>query len=240
MGQTKNNNMVCGSKRFRWVWTLKTLGFLLAVQVLVSCKGMRSIINRPIVFDANRKALTLEYLEQRYGLFQKEPTINPKMIVLHWTVIPTMEKTFQAFNQPMLPNWRPDIKNVSALNVSAHFLVDRDGTIYQLLPELTMARHVIGLNHCAIGIENVGDGGELPLTRAQLKANIWLVNYLASKYPIEYLIGHYEYTKFEDHPLWLEVADGYRTEKTDPGKIFMQNMRKATKKLNFKPVPASE
>ena len=230
--------MVRGSKRYCCTSKIKILGFSLVVLVLASCKGIRSMVDRPIVFDSKREALTLEYLEQRYGLLKKEPTIDPKMIVLHWTVIPTLEKTFQAFNQPMLPNWRPDIKSVSALNVSAHFLVDRDGTIYRLLPELTMARHVIGLNHCAIGIENIGDGSELPLTKAQLKANIWLVNYLATKYPIEYLIGHYEYTKFEDHPLWLEVDDGYRTEKTDPGEDFMKKVRKATKNLNFKPVPA--
>jgi N-acetyl-anhydromuramyl-L-alanine amidase AmpD len=105
------------------------------------------------------------------------------------------------------------------------------------MPETTMARHTIGLNHCAIGIENVGGGKDLPLTKAQLKSNIYLVEYLASKYDIEYVIGHQEYTQFEGHPLWLEVDDGYRTTKTDPGMDFMEKVRKATKKYNFKPVP---
>jgi hypothetical protein len=63
------------------------------------------------------------------------------------------------------------------------------------------------------------------------------VEYLYEKYPIEYLIGHYEYTNFEDHPLWLEKDNNYRTLKTDPGKDFMEKVRKATKNLNFKPVP---
>ena len=239
MGKAKNKNMVRSSKRYS-KWGLRILGYCCLASAFVACKSVRTVVNRPIVFNEERKVLTLEYLEQRYGLTQQNPTITPKMIVLHWTVIPTLEKSFQAFNSPVLPNWRPDIKNVSALNVSAHFLVDRDGTIYRLLPETTMARHVIGLNHCAIGIENIGDGEELPLTRAQLRSNVWLVNYLASKYAIEYVIGHYEYTQFEGHPLWLEVDDGYRTEKTDPGKDFMQKVRKATKKLNFKRVPGSQ
>lgn len=195
------------------------------------------MLDRPIIFNEERRILTLEYLEQRYGLVQEEPTITPKMIVLHWTVIPTLTKSFQAFEQATLPNWRPEIKNVSGLNVSSHFLVDRDGTIYRLLPEQIMARHVIGLNHCAIGIENVGGEQDLPLTKAQLRSNIWLVKYLASKYAIDYLIGHYEYTKFEGHPLWLEVDDSYRTEKTDPGEDFMKKVRKATKKFNFRPLP---
>ncbi|MEM9141683.1 MAG: peptidoglycan recognition family protein [Bacteroidota bacterium] len=204
---------------------------------LASCTVAKEIVDKPVVFDAERKKLSLEYLADRYGLEQEEPTINPKMIVLHWTVIPTFEKSFAAFNTPTLPSSRSEITSAGKLNVSSQFMVDRDGTIYRLMPETTMARHVIGLNHCAIGVENVGGGQDLPLTQAQLESNIWLVRYLAKKYDIEYLIGHYEYTRFENHPLWLEKDDGYRTQKTDPGEDFMQKMRKATKNLNLKPLP---
>ncbi len=203
-----------------------------------SCTVQKQIEDQPIVFDSERIRLTKEYLLQRYKLQKETPEIVPRMIVLHWTAIPTLEKSFEAFEASTLPNWRPDIKGVSGLNVSAHFLVDQDGTIYRLMPETTMARHVIGLNHCAVGIENVGGTKETPLTRAQLKSNIFLVNYLTSKYPIEYLIGHQEYTQFEGHPLWLEVDDGYRTKKTDPGMEFMKKVRKATKRFKFKPVPS--
>ena len=205
--------------------------------LIVSCTSTKSIVDHPITFNEERKILTLEYLQNRYGLEQESPKIDPKMIVLHWTVIPTFQKSFEAFDPVTLPNWRPDIKNVSGLNVSSQFMVDRDGTIYQLLPETTMARHVIGLNHCAIGVENIGGTEELPLTKAQLKSNIWLVKYLKDKYDIDYLIGHYEYTLFETHPLWLEKDEGYRTVKTDPGPDFMNNVRKAVKNLNFKELP---
>ena len=200
------------------------------------CGTKFEIVDKPILFDEERKALTLQYLSDRYGLEQAEPTINPKMIVLHWTVIPTFEESFDTFNPATLPG-RPDINAASALNVSSQFMVDRDGTIYRLLPENVMARHVIGLNHCAIGVENIGGTADLPLTKEQAKANIWLVNYLAEKYNIDYLIGHYEYTFFEDHELWLEKDDGYRTEKNDPGEDFMRKVRKATKKHNFKTLP---
>ncbi|WP_339652241.1 peptidoglycan recognition family protein [uncultured Maribacter sp.] len=211
--------------------------YFLLIILFVSCTTTKTIIEQPITFNDERKILTLEYLENRYGLEQETPQIIPKMIVLHWTVIPTFEKSFEAFNPASLPNWRPDIKDVSGLNVSSQFLVDRDGTIYRLLPETTMARHVIGLNHCAIGVENVGGTDDLPLTKAQLKSNIWLVKYLKDKYDIDYLIGHYEYTLFENHPLWLEKDDGYRTKKTDPGPDFMFKVRKAVKNLEFKELP---
>lgn len=218
---------------------MKKYLFYIVLIGLFSCSSSKSIVERPITFNEERKVLTLEYLQNRYGLEQDSPEIDPKMIVLHWTVIPTFEKSFAAFDPVSLPNWRPDIKNVSGLNVSSQFMIDRDGTIYQLLPETTMARHVIGLNHCAIGIENVGGTDDLPLTKAQLKSNIWLVRYLEDKYDIDYLIGHYEYTLFENHPLWLEQDEGYRTKKTDPGTAFMNDVRKAVKDLNFKKLPTN-
>jgi N-acetyl-anhydromuramyl-L-alanine amidase AmpD len=196
-----------------------------------------TINNIPIVFDEERKQLTLEYLSERYGLEQDEPTITPRMIVLHWTFIKTLEESFNAFKDATLPDYRPEIKTASALNVSAHFLVDQDGSIYRLLPETTMARHVIGLNHCALGIENVGGTESTPLTQEQIDANIWLVSYLAKKHKIRYLIGHYEYTNFEGHELWLEKDDGYRTEKTDPGKNFLDMVKNKTWHLKFRQTP---
>ena len=206
---------------------------------LISCKSHK-IVERPIDFEQDRIDLSLQYMQDRYGLEQAAPEIDPRMIVLHWTAIPTLEESFKAFKDPRLPRSREAISGASQLNVSAHFLVDRDGTIYRLMPETIMARHVIGLNHTAIGIENVGGTYETPLTEAQVDANIWLVNYLSDKYDIEYLIGHYEYTQFENHELWLEKDSGYRTEKTDPGKEFMQRLRRATASRNFKEIPLKE
>ncbi|HMB65164.1 MAG TPA: peptidoglycan recognition family protein [Eudoraea sp.] len=216
---------------------MKCFMFLPLFLVLLSCSVSREIVEKPIVFDEEREQLTLAYLADRYGLSRDVPTIDPKMIVLHWTVIPTIDKAFEAFDSATLPDWRPEIRDISGLNVSSHFMVDRDGTIFRLMPETNMARHVIGLNHCAIGVENVGGTEALPLTREQLKANIWLIQYLKEKYDIEYLIGHYEYTNFVGHEFWLERDDGYRTKKMDPGEDFMKRVRRATKFLNFKPVP---
>jgi len=175
---------------------------------------MPEAIQRPIIFDDMRRQLSLQYLRERYGMEQQEPVITPKMVVVHWTVIPTAEETFDAFNPAQLPSVRQDVMSAGALNVSSQYLVDRDGTIYQLLPETTLARHVIGLNYCAIGIENVGDGENLPLTDEQLESNIKIIRYLHNKYGIEYLIGHYEYSDFDGHLLWKEKDSAYRTEKT--------------------------
>jgi N-acetyl-anhydromuramyl-L-alanine amidase AmpD len=194
---------------------------------------------KPVVFDAERKKLSVEYMEKRYNIHRDSASITPKIIVLHWTAIPTLEQSFEAMNPTLLPGSRTGIASASNLNVSSQFLIDRDGTIFRQLPDTAFARHVIGLNHCAIGVENVG-GSDAPLTRAQLKANEALVRYLKRRYNIEYLIGHYEYKDFVGHPLWLETDTAYRTMKTDPGKSFMRKIRRKTKDLALKGSPADK
>jgi N-acetylmuramoyl-L-alanine amidase len=216
------------------------LKYVISIIVLInllSCSVSRIIVDKPVIFDEERIALTREYMSDRYGLVSDSAKISPKMIVLHWTAIPTFAGSFDVFYKSKLPSWREQIQIASSLNVSSHFLVDKNGSIYRLMPETLMARHVIGLNHIAIGIENVGGLDDKKLTRAQRKSNIWLVKYLKSKYDIEYLIGHYEYTNFVGHPYWLERDDSYRTEKTDPGNRFLKRVKKAAKKLSFKSTP---
>ena len=202
----------------------------------VSGQATFRIFEKPIIFDAERKQLSLEYLEKRHGLKQEEPNIKPRMIVLHWTAIPTIEQTFDVFNKSRLPGSRKEIATASALNVSSQYLVDRDGMIFRLLPDTVFARHVIGLNYCAIGIENVGSDKD-PLTPAQLASNVQLIRYLKRKYAIEYVIGHYEYTRFRSTNLWKESDSGYSTEKTDPGIDFMKRIREQIKDLNIKAAP---
>ena len=194
------------------------------------------IIDKPITWNTEREQLSLEYLRIRHGIETSEAKIDPKIIVVHWTVVPTMEKTFKVFNPVKLASTRTHIKNASTLNVSAHYLIDRDGTIYRLLPETTFARHVIGLNHCSIGIENVADGNSLPLTEAQFHANRKLIEYLARKYEIEYLIGHDQYKQFIDHVLWKETDPNYLTEKNDVGPEFIERLHRAIKS-ELKPAP---
>ena len=217
--------------------------FLFVSFIWSSCETKSSfeVHQKPIQFDSTRAQLSLDYLSNRYGMEQDEPTITPKMIVIHWTAIPTFEKAYDFFYDSRLNPKRKDIEDESALNVSAHYMIKRNGEIYQLLPDTLFARHVIGLNHAAIGIENVGTKNNR-LTDAQLQANIHLIRELTERHKIEYLIGHYEYTLFEEHSLWKEKDDGYRTEKVDPGKEFMLRLRKnlSDMGMNLKGPPETE
>jgi N-acetyl-anhydromuramyl-L-alanine amidase AmpD len=181
----------------------------------------------PIQFDEERIALTRDYQLTHYGITSKSIEIEPKMIVLHWTSIESLATTWRIFNPPTFPENSPRVKELpGTLNVSSHFLVDRDGSIYQLMPEKWMARHTIGLNHYAIGIENIGGkDAQDDLTDAQVKANAFLVCYLKKKYPkIDYVIGHNTYLNFKNTALWLEKDPNYQTDKYDPGPDFVNKV----------------
>lgn len=192
-----------------------------------SCYDPQVINQKPIQFDEKRVALTREYQLSHYGINSDSIEIEPKMIVLHWTCIPKLDVTFRIFDKPTLALVRRD-KLPGDLNVSSHFLVDRDGSIYQLMPETWMARHVIGLNHYAIGIENIGGvDGKDDLTKEQARANAFLVCYLKKKYPtINHVIGHNNYLKYKKTILWLEKDPTYQTDKTDPGPMFLNKIKK--------------
>ena len=201
------------------------------------------IIDKPIDFGAERIAMTKEYIKQHYGKTVTNIEITPKIIVLHWTAEMSFDKSFNRLKPQRLLTDRKDIAKASQLNVSAQFLVDRDGTIYRLMPENWMARHVIGLNYSSIGVENVGGKGNKvdDLTKAQRRANLDLIRYLRHKYPsIKYLIGHHEYKQMESTPLWLERDKGYRTVKSDPGAKFMAEMREGVKDLLLKMPPKNK
>jgi N-acetyl-anhydromuramyl-L-alanine amidase AmpD len=191
-----------------------------------------------------------EYAEQHYADFYLQkygsphfpgPQIDPKVIVVHYTDGATLENAFRTFGPETLAG-RPDLDEAGSVNVGVQFIVDSDGTIYEIQPDNYFGRHCIGLNHSAIGIENVGTGDlENPSGRAnssrlltvkQVQSNANLIRHLKSKYPaIEILIAHSEYRDLEEpehpgHELFYEADPDYRTEKSDPGPNFMQALRR--------------
>ncbi|MCP4707695.1 MAG: N-acetylmuramoyl-L-alanine amidase [Planctomycetes bacterium] len=208
-------------------------------------------------FTPSRIQLNKEYAELHYADYYQKNfgapefpglTFEPKVICVHYTAGTTLQGAFNTF-KPETLGGRPYLNAAGAVNVGIQYIVDYDGTIYEVQPDNYFGRHVIGLNHCAIGFENIGRGditqaalnGEPQddkcLTLAQLQANIKLIRYLKHKYPdIEILIGHSEYRELEehDHPgfkFFYEKDPDYRTVKTDPGPNFMGAIREALKDI---------
>ena len=196
------------------------------------------IVDRPISWSAEREALTIAYRRVHQDPAAADSRIEPRMIVLHYTGGSSWKATWRYFDRTRLERGRRALRKGGEVNVSAHFLVDRDGTIYRLVPETTMARHCIGLNHIAIGIENVGDGARWPLTAAQLEANAALVRHLAGRHAITHLIGHGESNAMRRHPYWRERDASYKNSKSDPGRGFMAKVRARVTDLALEGPPA--
>jgi beta-N-acetylhexosaminidase len=147
------------------------------------------IVWKKIPFGRDRQAQMRAYARRHYGL-NRARLIDPKVIVEHITATPTFSSAWNTFAS----NARdPELHELPG--TCAHFIVDRDGTIYQLVSLRWMCRHTVGLNWTAFGIEHVGmSDGSLMGDRAQLDASLALTRWLMDRYGIERknVIGHNE------------------------------------------------
>lgn len=183
------------------------------------------------ILTENKLNLTRDYAEKNYG----KPSYlldSIQMVVVHFTVIPTLEQTLELFARDSLASNRTFIKHFSPLNVGIHYVIDRDGHIYSLLPDSIMARHLIGFNHVSIGVENIArDASEL--TPEQLQSNGQLIYFLKNRHPeIQYLIGHDEYNNdtLAHYRLFKSLDPTYLPyDKPDPGVKFMADLRQLLK-----------
>jgi N-acetylmuramoyl-L-alanine amidase len=127
------------------------------------------------------------------------------MIVLHYTGMESAEAALARLTDP-------------AAEVSAHYLIDEDGTIHRLVPEDKRAWHagkshwrgITDVNSASIGIELVNPGHEFgyrEFTGPQIEALIPLLQDIKQRYDITRgnIVGH---------------SDIAPTRKQDPGELF--------------------
>ncbi|HEY3543759.1 MAG TPA: peptidoglycan recognition family protein [Gaiellaceae bacterium] len=146
------------------------------------------IVWKPIPFGPRRRAETAQYAARHYGV--RTWRLRPKVIVEHYTANESFTATWNTFAADT-----PDPELGQLPGTCAHFIVDRDGTIYQLVPLNVMCRHTVGLNDVAIGIEHVGNSDAEVLHDApQLRASLALTRWLMAKFHIarSNVIGHSE------------------------------------------------
>ncbi len=147
------------------------------------------IVQRPIPFPPARKAEMRAYAERHYTIATWRLR-SPRVIVEHLTVSTTFASAFSTFAAD-----EPDAELHELPGTCAHFVVDTDGTIYQLVPLAIMCRHTVGLNWTAIGIEHVGtSAAQVLANRRQLAASLALTAWLLERYRIRLgdVIGHNE------------------------------------------------
>jgi beta-N-acetylhexosaminidase len=148
-----------------------------------------TIVQKPIPFPVARKQQMAAYARRHYGI-DSYRLRDPKVIVQHYTVTSTFQQTFNTF----APN-RPDPELRELPGTCAHYVIDRDGTIYQLVRRSIMCRHTVGLNYTALGIEHVGfSDAEILRNSRQMAASLRLTRWLRCRYGIgpSNVIGHSE------------------------------------------------
>lgn len=184
------------------------------------------IYDKPIVFDDLRIKLTKEYILRHYGAAGPGIELTPLLIVVNWTDTGTLEEAYEKFRPSMLPrSSNPPIAPDGEVNYSTHYLIDRDGTIFNLMKDFQIARHMVGLDRQALGIANVGSAN-VPLTPAQAEATAQLVRFLTKKYEsISFLIGASEYGAFVSTPLWEEKDPLLKPVPSGPSAIFLTQLR---------------
>jgi len=146
------------------------------------------IVWKPIPYGPKRRAEMAQYAEKHYGI--RSWLLHPKVIVEHYTANESFSATWNAFSADV-----PDPELGELPGTCAHFVVDKDGTIYQLVPLDVMCRHTVGLNYVAIGIEHVGmSDAEVLHDAAQLRSSLLLTRWLMAKFHISLanVIGHNE------------------------------------------------
>ena len=126
---------------------------------------------------------------------------KPNFVILHHTGQNSVEQTLFTFS-------------INRTQTSAHYVVGRDGTVYQMLNDYVRAWHagsskwgnITDVNSCSLGVEIDNNGNE-PFSDLQITALIKLLGYLKSQYTIPQ-------SNFIAH---LDIAPG---RKIDPSRFF--------------------
>ncbi len=142
------------------------------------------------------KSKKMNYEARRNG-------VKPSIILMHYTGMQSMEEAIDRLSDP-------------ESKVSAHHLVDEDGTVYDLVPEDQRAWHAgvsywggeDDINSHSIGIEIVNPGhewGYRPFPQEQMEAVMYLSQDIMSRYDIKHVLAH---------------SDVAPERKIDPGELF--------------------
>jgi hypothetical protein len=144
------------------------------VLVTISASSTQSSANTPA--DDGGHGSTNPHAKPEIKEFIQSPNHSSRngssiqMVVLHCTEAP-LDSTIAEF------------KSSSGRQVSAHYVIDRNGDIYQMVADSDRANHCRGANQNSIGIEHVGKDSD-SVAAAQAKSSAALVRWLLEQYSI--------------------------------------------------------
>ena len=216
-------------------------------------------VEMAIPVDKGLEEQTRRFVKENYN--RSSIWLDPQMIVFHSMDLGTLKDSLEAssfLNDTMPTDWG-DLSKAGLLPNGAHFMIDRDGTVYCLTPpqrkstgkgvsydaadhEWLVRRHQDG-NPCAIGIENVtpANGNFDDLSIKQIEANAklarWLIPFEQGK--IRYLTSHHQFNdvatlKKMHRAVGLEFIGKTRTEgRQDVGNDILNKIVERVKSKGF-------
>jgi len=143
-------------------------------------------------------------------------TSNVNLIVIHNISLPPRNyegnNIIELFTNKLNPDDHEYFKSISNLKVSSHFLIRRDGSLFQFVSCLNRAWHagesswneIKNCNDFSIGIELEGSDYDAFESKQYIGLQE-LIQSLINKYPIKDIVGH---------------SDIAPSRKTDPGPYF--------------------
>ena len=165
------------------------------VSTRVTVKDLKPrVVWRRIPFGDRRRGQMAAYSRRHYGTWTWR-LIAPNVVVQHYTA----GNSFLAAWNTFASNSR---HNGELPGTCAHFIIDRDGTIYQLVSLDVRCRHAVGMNWTSVGIEHVGTSDAQVLgNRAQMRASLRLTVWLMARFDINVgnVIGHAETLRSRYH-----------------------------------------
>jgi hypothetical protein len=155
-------------------------------------RGTPSVPKPPITwkripFGPRRRRQMAAYSKRHYGVAAWKLT-DPNVVVEHFTGGTSFSAAWNTFAS--------NAKHLGEYpGTCAHFIVDTDGTIYQLVPLWIRCRHAMGMNWTSFGIEHVGTSDASVMgNSAEIASSYALTLWLVQRFHLEVrnVIGHAE------------------------------------------------
>ena len=161
-------------------------------------------------------------------------TFKPSLICMHYTVISDSQSVYNSFLKGT--NMCAGDSGTAFGHVSVQLMIDKDGTVFQLLPLDRRCTGAYGVNHKAISIEMVAANESDLLSRPQqIHSSFCVVRDLMKKFniPASGIIAHSEVSAGKSVvPEYLDYADSVypdrypaSSHRSDPGSTYMSWLR---------------
>lgn len=192
-------------------------------------KGKRAVVVKKYLPYGEWEDEYRDYFKSHYNTASLK--LQPKLIVLHYSGTSDFATLWRTYIKGGMYNYGGG-KRIGHL--STHFVVDKDGSIYQLMPLDRKARDSYGVNHVAISVEFIGKNEEeLLANKKQMRTSFALVRWLMRnmKIPANRILAHSEVALGKEVvPEYTDHADKTSPNRYPPG----SNPRGPGKKYMYK------